>query len=135
MNGLDLCPDRRFAFLGKNGPLLLELADHVQTNLVLRIRLLKEEALVLALNLYTNGRLKNVGLLVVKEKAGVGLFKSTNGLLKDCEIGILGKHLLKLSGKSLKLVKKGLEEDATRCHCVYCRLTAVNSLSRICCIC
>ena len=119
MNRLDLRPDRRFAFLRKNRPLLLELTNHIDSNLLLRLRLLQEEALILGLDLDTNGRLKNIGLLVVKEETRIRLFKGTNGLFKDCEIGVLRKHLLKLRGKGVELVKKGLEEDAAGCHCVY----------------
>ena len=116
---MDLCPDRNFAFIRKNRPLLLELADHIDANLKLRIGVLQEEALVLRLNLDTDGRLENIGLLVVKEKSRIGLFKCAYCLLKDREIRILGKHLLKLSGKRVELVEESLEEDATRCHCVY----------------
>ena len=119
MNRLDLRPDRRFAFLRKNGPLLLELTNHIDSNLLLRIRLLQEEALILGLDLDTNGRLKNIGLLVVKEETRIRLFKGTHGLLEDCKIGVLREHLLKLRGKRVELVKKGLKEDAAGCHCVY----------------
>lgn len=119
MNRLNLRPDRRFAFLGKNCPLLLELANHIDTHIVLCIGLLQKEALILGLNLDSDRGLENIGLLVVKEKTWVGLFKSTNGLLKDCEIGILGKHLLELACERVKLVEKCLKEDAAGCHCVY----------------
>jgi hypothetical protein len=119
VNRLDLCPDRRFAFVRKNRPLLLELANHIDSNLLLCIRLLEEEALILGLDLDTNGRLKNIGLLVVKEETRIRLFKGTNRLLKDCKIGVIGEHLLELRGKGVELVKKGLEEDAAGCHCVY----------------
>lgn len=119
MNAVDISPHCNFAFLRENCPLLLELADHIDANLKLRIVVLQEEALILRLNLHSNGRLENIGLLVVKKKSRVGLFKCAYCLLKDREIGILGKHLLQLSGKCIELVEKCLEEDATRCHCVY----------------
>jgi hypothetical protein len=119
MNGVNLRPHGCFAFRGQHGPLLFELADHIDANLILSLGLLQKEALVLGLNLDTNGCLQYVGLVVVKEKARVGLLECTHGLVKDDKIRVLGKHLGELRRERLKLVEECLEEDAAARHCDY----------------
>lgn len=119
MNGVNLRPHGCFAFRRKNLPLLFELADHIDANLILRLGLLQEEALVLCLNLDTNGRLKHIGLVVVKKEPGIGLLESTHCLVKDDKIGVLGEHLGELRRERLELIEECLEEDAAARHCVY----------------
>ena len=119
MNGVNLRPHRCFAFRGKHGPLLFELADHIDANLILSLGLLQKEALILVFNLVANGRLQDIGLLVVKKEPGVGLLQGTNRLVKDDKIGVLGEHLGELRRERLELIEECLEEDAAARHCDY----------------